>query len=91
LKRFDCLKILSELVDDELVVTNVGDTVAEWHFLKPKDSNLCQAGIGNVTPVGLGLSLALPRRKVLALDGDGSLLLNPGVLATIALQKPKIS
>lgn len=33
--------------------------------------------------MALGLALALPHRKVVAFDGDGSLLLNLGSLATI--------
>lgn len=39
--------------------------------------------------MALGLALALPHRKVVALDGDGSLLLNLGSLATIANQHPR--
>ena len=39
--------------------------------------------------MALGLALALPHRKVVAFDGDGSLLLNLGSLATIANQHPK--
>ena len=39
--------------------------------------------------MALGLALALPHRKVVAFDGDGSLLLNLGSLATIADPHPK--
>jgi len=39
--------------------------------------------------MALGLALALPHRKVVAFDGDGSLLLNLGSLATIANQHPR--
>jgi sulfopyruvate decarboxylase subunit beta len=38
--------------------------------------------------MALGLALALPQRKVVAFDGDGSLLLNLGSLATMANQHP---
>jgi len=40
-----------------------------------------QMGIGS--PAGLGLALALPHRKIVVIDGDGSLLLNLGTLATL--------
>jgi thiamine pyrophosphate-dependent acetolactate synthase large subunit-like protein len=40
--------------------------------------------MGLVTPVAFGLAISLPGRRVIALDGDGSLLLNLGALATIA-------
>jgi thiamine pyrophosphate-dependent acetolactate synthase large subunit-like protein len=45
-----------------------------------------QMGIGS--PAGLGLALALPHRRVVVLDGDGSMLLNLGVLATLGNLKP---
>jgi thiamine pyrophosphate-dependent acetolactate synthase large subunit-like protein len=40
------------------------------------------------TPAAFGLAMALPRRKVLALDSDGNLILNLGVLGTIANENP---
>jgi thiamine pyrophosphate-dependent acetolactate synthase large subunit-like protein len=43
-------------------------------------------GIGS--PAGLGLALALPHRKVVVIDGDGSLLLNLGALATLGNFRP---
>ena len=41
-----------------------------------------------VTPVVLGLALALPHRGVIALDGDGSILLNLGTLSTVGNYAP---
>ena len=46
-------------------------------------------GMGKASSVGLGLALAQPKRRVLILDGDGSLLMNLGVLVTIAGQQPQ--
>ena len=40
------------------------------------------------TPVALGLALALPHRRVIALDGDGNLLLNLVSLADVSHRKP---
>ncbi len=45
--------------------------------------------MGKGSSVGLGVALARPERKVLVFDGDGSLLMNLGTLATIAQQAPK--
>ena len=45
-------------------------------------------GMGKASSVALGLALARPDRKVLVLDGDGSLLMNLGTLVTIAGQAP---
>jgi thiamine pyrophosphate-dependent acetolactate synthase large subunit-like protein len=88
MRRFDCLAALAPLVEDDLVVGNVARTSFEWHALAPREGNLYTMAMGMVTPLCLGLALALPHRRVIALDGDGSLLLNLGVLATIANQAP---
>ena len=83
-RRDACLQAIAPLFSDELVVTNVARTAFEWHMAHPGDGNLYTMGMGLVTPVALGLALALPHRRVVALDGDGSILLNLGALATIA-------
>ena len=82
--RYECLSELAKLVTDELVITNVARTGFEWHALAPREGNLYTMAMGLVTPVAFGLALSLPGRRVIALDGDGSLLLNLGALATVA-------
>lgn len=89
MKRFECLRILSELVRNELVVTTIGATPNEWEMLHPDDGNFYASGMGAATPCGLGLAIALPNRRVIVLESDGSLLFNLGTLTTVALQKPK--
>lgn len=44
--------------------------------------------MGKTSSVGLGLALALPAKRVIVLDGDGSLLMNLGTLVTIAGMAP---
>jgi sulfopyruvate decarboxylase subunit beta len=88
MRRYDCLAALGPAIQDELVVTNLGGTGYEWFALRPREGNLYTMGMGLVTPVCLGMALALPHRRVVALDGDGSLLLNLGVLTTIASKAP---
>ncbi len=46
-------------------------------------------GMGKASSMALGLALARPERKVLILDGDGSVLMNLGALVTIAGHKPE--
>jgi sulfopyruvate decarboxylase subunit beta len=70
-------------------VTNTGGTQHELFSLGDRDANLYAAGIGLVSQVGLGLAIALPNRRVIALDGDGSLLLNLGILPVLAQESPK--
>lgn len=84
MRRYDCLKLLVPKVSaDTLVVCNLQDTTYEWQHLRPSDGNLLRQGLANVTPVALGLALALPHRRVISLDGDGSVLLGLGILSTL--------
>lgn len=89
MKRFDCLKAIAPHFKEELVVTNIGGVRHEWYSLRPHPGNYHLQNLGLASSVGLGLALALPHRKVIVFDGDGSLLLNLGSLATIANQHPK--
>ncbi len=87
--RFELLQHLAARVKDELVVTNLKGTANEWCYLSPKDSNLYYVGIGHVSPVALGLAMALPHRRVISLDGDGSLLIDLSIFPTIATAKAR--
>jgi len=48
-----------------------------------------RGSMGLSLSVGLGLAQAQPRRKVLVIAGDGSLLMNLGALATVATAAPR--
>jgi sulfopyruvate decarboxylase subunit beta len=89
MKRYDCLKAIAPHFGAELVVTNLGAVRHEWQALRPHPGNYHLQNLGLTSSMALGLALALPHRKVAAFDGDGSLLLNLGSLATIANQHPK--
>ncbi len=88
MRRYECLQSLAPMLTDQLVVTNVARTGFETHMAMPREGNLYTMGMGLVTPVVLGLALSLPHRGVIALDGDGSLLLNLGVLSTVGNNAP---
>ena len=88
MRRFDCMQALAPMLTDQLVVTNVARTGFETKMAMPREGNLYTMGMGLVTPVVLGLALSLPHRGVIALDGDGSILLNLGVLSTVANYAP---
>jgi sulfopyruvate decarboxylase subunit beta len=89
MKRYDCLRAIAPSFGDELVITNLGAVRHEWQALRPHHGNYHLQNLGLTSSMALGLALALPHRKVVAFDGDGSLLLNLGSLATIANQHPK--
>jgi sulfopyruvate decarboxylase subunit beta len=87
--RHEYLSALVKELRHEIIVTNTGGTQHELFTLGDRDANLYAAGIGLVSQVALGLAIALPKRKIIALDGDGSLLLNLGILPVLAQQTPK--
>ncbi len=88
MRRFDCMQALAPMLTDQLVVTNVARTGFETKMAMPREGNLYTMGMGLVTPVVLGLALSLPHRGVIALDGDGSILLNLGALSTVGNYAP---
>jgi len=88
MKRYDCLQALAAEVNDALVVSSAGAMTLEWNSLHPSDGNLRVRTLGLCSSIALGMALGLPHRKVVALDGDGSLLMNLCSLPTIARMQP---
>ncbi|MDP2604659.1 MAG: thiamine pyrophosphate-dependent enzyme [Deltaproteobacteria bacterium] len=84
MKRYDCLKIIVDHLSDELVLANVGGPRHEWRDLTDH-AILPVSALGLCSSMGLGLALALPHRKVLVLDGDGSVLINLNHFITAAV------
>jgi sulfopyruvate decarboxylase subunit beta len=89
MKRVDCLTAVATVAGDALVVSSAGAMTLEWNALHPSDGNFRVRTLGLCSSIALGMALGLPWRKVLALDGDGSLLMNLNSLATIARMQPK--
>jgi len=52
----------------------------------PSSAMTLRRGCASATPmpIGMGVALAQPRRKVIALEGDGSILMQLGSLASVA-------
>jgi sulfopyruvate decarboxylase len=86
--RYQIIKMMAPYLDSEAVVCNLGVPSKELFSIKHRPSNFYMLGsMGMVTPIGLGLSLSTDR-EVIVIDGDGSLLMNPGTLATAAHSAP---
>lgn len=86
--RFEYLTLLNRELRDELIVCNSGGTQYELFNINDRKANFYAPGVGVVCQVALGISLAVPERKVIALDGDGSLLLNLGILPVLGHERP---
>jgi sulfopyruvate decarboxylase subunit beta len=65
-------------------------TAPAWREIAPDDDSItCVGFMGGASAMGLGLALARPDRRVVVFDGDGSLLMQLGSLATIAGAQPR--
>ncbi|HXA94029.1 MAG TPA: thiamine pyrophosphate-dependent enzyme [Candidatus Dormibacteraeota bacterium] len=61
-----------------------------WRKIAPDDLSVgCVGFMGGASAMGLGLALGAPDRRVIVFDGDGSLLMQLGSLATIAGAAPR--
>ena len=84
MKRYDCLEFLAPLITDELIVTSQSGQRIEWGSLSKHGGNLLLGEMGAALCVAAGIAAALPHRKVIALESDGSVLLSLSGLATVA-------
>jgi sulfopyruvate decarboxylase subunit beta len=86
----NALKAIAERRGDAVVVSTMM-TAREWPpFTTREQLDLPLTGcMGKASSLGLGIALARTDRKVIVLDGDGSLLMNLGSLVTIANAKAK--
>ena len=86
--RFDVLKIIASLLEDKLVISNIGLPSKELYQVKHQSSNFYMLGsLGLASSIGLGVAL-FSKKQVVVIDGDGSLLSNLGSLATISQEGP---
>src|SRR5262245_18025190 len=96
--RTDC-KILNRAVltqrlvarlRDEAVVAGIGNTNFDLYAAGHRPQNFYMLGsMGLTCPIAFGVALAQPERGVIALEGDGSILMALGCLATIGMVKPR--
>jgi sulfopyruvate decarboxylase subunit beta len=90
MKRADCIEMLYPELEDKLVVTIMGACAQELYDLGDRDNFFyLQHAMGLASSIGLGLALHCPEERVVVLDGDGSVLMNMGALATTARYRPK--
>ena len=87
--------ILDQLGNDTIVVSTTGKTSREIFEIRERKRQshrqdfLTVGSMGHCSSIALGIALAKPNRKVVCIDGDGSMLMHLGNLTTIATLKPK--
>jgi thiamine pyrophosphate-dependent acetolactate synthase large subunit-like protein len=88
--RAELTKRLVAKLGDEAVVAGIGNTNFDLYAAGHRPQNFYMLGsMGLACPIALGVALAQPERGVIALEGDGSILMALGCLATIANVKPR--
>ncbi|MDA9451760.1 MULTISPECIES: thiamine pyrophosphate-dependent enzyme [Bradyrhizobium] len=91
MNRFDVTsRLIAKLKHEEAVIGGIGNTNFDLWAAGHRPQNFYMLGsMGLAFPIALGVALAQPDRRVFALEGDGSLLMQLGALSTIATLKPK--
>lgn len=89
MQRLEALKTIYPLLQDQIVVTNMGAVAVELYSLGHQPNFFyLEHSMGLASSVGLGLALCLPGHQVTVLDGDASVLMNLGTLSTMARYHP---
>jgi len=84
LSRFEALGAALAAIDDEPVVHANGYICRESFSIRDRAQNFYMIGsMGLASSIGLGVALAVPRRKTVVFDGDGNLLMSLGILPMV--------
>lgn len=87
--RYDMIKGITPYLKGKPVVSNIGIPGKELYAALDQDMNFYMLGsLGLASSIGLGLAMGQPE-EVVTLDGDGSILMNPNVLASVAQESPE--
>jgi thiamine pyrophosphate-dependent acetolactate synthase large subunit-like protein len=79
------------VTEEDLFVTSMGGLWDDWLNLRPGqvDNTFSPPILGSHSSTALGLAIALPHRRIVALDTDGSILMNTGIMCTIGNERPE--
>jgi len=89
MNRLDATRLLVAAIEDDPVIASLGHPAYDLFAAGDRPANFYTWGsMGLASSIGLGLALARPELRVFVVDGDGSLLMNLGSLATIGWTRP---
>jgi sulfopyruvate decarboxylase subunit beta len=89
MNRTDLLRQIASLRHGDPMIISPG--LANYAIAEAKDEPLTiyNMDMPYTTPMALGMALGWPGRKIISIEGDGSLLAGPGVLSTVSRYQPK--
>lgn len=73
---------------EDLFVTSIGATLDDFWNYRHGDNVFFTTVLGSVTSTALGLALVLPHRRIIAIESDGSVLMNTGAMCTLGAERP---
>src|SRR5262245_48275247 len=83
-------RLVAKLKHEEAVIGGIGNTNFDLWAAERRPQNFYMLGsMGLAIPIAVGVALAQPKRHVVALEGDGSLLMQLGCLSTVAMLAQK--
>jgi thiamine pyrophosphate-dependent acetolactate synthase large subunit-like protein len=89
MNRLDATRLLVATIREEPIVASLGHPAYDLFAAGDRPTNFYTWGsMGLASSIGLGLALARPELRIFVVDGDGSLLMNLGSLATIGWTRP---
>ncbi len=87
--RFDAIKTIAARTDGEVLVSNIGVPSKELYAAKDRRENFYMLGsYTQASSIGLGIASVRPDKRVIVIDGDGSLL-GSSILPVIGAAAPK--
>ena len=91
MNRYELTKrVVNKLKREEAVIGGIGNANFDLWACGQRPQNFYMLGsMGLAIPIALGVAIAQPKRHVIALEGDGSLLMQLGCLSTVAMRAPK--
>jgi len=89
MRRVDALRVFASYRKDEIVIVGVGAGGREFYSVGHHELNLYNVNMPYPVSLGLGLALAIPERRTIVLDGDGSMLSGCSTLSVIGNLRPR--
>jgi thiamine pyrophosphate-dependent acetolactate synthase large subunit-like protein len=86
--RIECVEAFARLRGEAIVIVSPGYTGHELGAARHDDATIYNMDMPYSSPMCLGIALACPEQRVVALEGDGSMLMALGALATIGRYQP---
>jgi len=88
--RFETLQCIQSIADaDTALLSTTGYTSRELYTLADNSNHFYMVGsLGLVSSIGLGIAMAKPDKKIIAINADGALLMHLGSIATEAYYQP---